>query len=169
MITASITIERPTPGPYEVDDPYVDAHGSLGPAGRQSSLGPAGRQSVADGLSGNADGDTSQNPGESRGCSERSSSDSARPVVGIDFFAGCGGTSLGFSQAGIRPVLAIDNDSEAAATYRANFPDAEYIESDIELQPDVFFVGAGIDATGHLVSFWNAIETTKATRMCTGA
>ena len=86
---------------------------------------------LADSLGGNADGYSSHNPDESGDCLERPGGDSVRSVVGVDFFSGCGGTSLGFSQAGISPVLAIDNDPEAAATYRANFPDAEYIESDI--------------------------------------
>lgn len=69
--------------------------------------------------------------GESGAASERSRGGSAVPMVCVDFFSGCGGTSLGFAGAGIRPVLAVDNDSEAAATYRANFPDAEYVEEDI--------------------------------------
>jgi DNA (cytosine-5)-methyltransferase 1 len=38
-----------------------------------------------------------------------------------DLFCGAGGMSLGFQQAGFRPIFAIDNDAPAIATYRANF------------------------------------------------
>lgn len=38
----------------------------------------------------------------------------------VDLFCGCGGLSLGFVQAGFRPLLGVDVDSAALATYRAN-------------------------------------------------
>ena len=61
-----------------------------------------------------------------------------RPTV-IDFFSGCGGTSAGLRDAGMRIAAAVDFDPAAAATYRANFPDAEFHEADIrELSHDVF-------------------------------
>ncbi|GAA4100281.1 DNA cytosine methyltransferase [Nocardioides kongjuensis] len=63
---------------------------------------------------------------------------SIAPTV-IDFFAGCGGTSAGLRAAGMRIAAAVDFDAAAAATYRANFPDAEFHEADIrELSLDVF-------------------------------
>jgi DNA (cytosine-5)-methyltransferase 1 len=49
----------------------------------------------------------------------------------VDFFSGCGGTSTGLAQAGLNIVLGLDNDPDASATYRANFPNARFIESDI--------------------------------------
>ena len=52
-------------------------------------------------------------------------------VVLADFFSGCGGTTLGFTRAGIRPVLAVEWDQDAAATYRLNFPKTTVIERDI--------------------------------------
>lgn len=52
------------------------------------------------------------------------------PVL-IDFFAGCGGTSEGFRQAGIEPVAAIDFDPEAARTYARNFPGAALLVQNI--------------------------------------
>lgn len=59
-----------------------------------------------------------------------------KKVVLADFFSGCGGTSLGFSRAGIEPVVAVDSDADAAATYRRNFPQAAVLERDIrELHP----------------------------------
>lgn len=52
-------------------------------------------------------------------------------VVLADFFSGCGGTSLGFADAGIEPALAIDWEPDAAATFRLNFPGTDVIEADI--------------------------------------
>lgn len=50
----------------------------------------------------------------------------------IDFFSGCGGTSLGFRQAGMKIAAGIDCDADAARTYRRNFPEATFIERRIE-------------------------------------
>jgi len=62
----------------------------------------------------------------------------ATPTV-IDFFSGCGGTSAGLRDAGMRIAAAVDFDAAAAATYRANFPDAEFHETDIrKLAPNAF-------------------------------
>lgn len=55
---------------------------------------------------------------------------SAAPVL-VDFFAGCGGTSEGFRQAGIKPIAAIDFDREAAATYARNFPGTQVLVEDV--------------------------------------
>ena len=52
-------------------------------------------------------------------------------VVLADFFAGCGGTARGFADVGIKPVLAMDWDADAAATYGLNFPETTFIERDI--------------------------------------
>jgi len=49
----------------------------------------------------------------------------------VDFFSGCGGTSLGFRQAGLPVAMGIDNDRDAADTYRANFPEAKFLEIDV--------------------------------------
>lgn len=53
-----------------------------------------------------------------------------RPIA-IDIFAGAGGMSLGFEQAGFRVVQAIEQNSKAAATYRHNNPTADVVEDDI--------------------------------------
>jgi DNA (cytosine-5)-methyltransferase 1 len=48
-----------------------------------------------------------------------------------DFFSGCGGTSQGMREAGLRVRLGIDVDPDAAETYRTNFPRADFIRQDI--------------------------------------
>ena len=54
-----------------------------------------------------------------------------RPTV-IDVFAGAGGLSLGFEQAGFAPALGVDSDERARAAYAANFPEAVALAGDIE-------------------------------------
>ncbi len=53
----------------------------------------------------------------------------------FDFFSGCGGTSCGFQQAGMDVVMGLDIDPDAARTYRANFPQAQFVETDIRFLP----------------------------------
>lgn len=53
----------------------------------------------------------------------------------FDFFSGCGGTSLGFAQAGMKVVLGLDNDPDAAETFRKNIKGAAFIEKDIRKVP----------------------------------
>ncbi len=48
-----------------------------------------------------------------------------------DFFSGCGGTSAGLKAAGLKIVFALDNDPDAAATYRLNLPEVKFFERDI--------------------------------------
>jgi DNA (cytosine-5)-methyltransferase 1 len=43
------------------------------------------------------------------------------PIKVFDFFAGCGGTSKGFSNAGLETVFAVDSDQQAAQTLSKNF------------------------------------------------
>ena len=49
----------------------------------------------------------------------------------FDFFSGCGGTSTGFAMAGMDVVFGLDNDVDAAATFRENVKGATFIEKDI--------------------------------------
>lgn len=44
-----------------------------------------------------------------------------RVLTLMDLFAGAGGFTLGFVQAGFTPVFAVEFDRDAAATYEANF------------------------------------------------
>lgn len=50
----------------------------------------------------------------------------------VDLFAGCGGLSYGFQQAGFNVLLGIDNDPDAAKTFLANHPHSKYICGDIK-------------------------------------
>jgi DNA (cytosine-5)-methyltransferase 1 len=52
-------------------------------------------------------------------------------LIAIDFFCGCGGASEGLRQAGFDVVLGIDVDRQASETYKANFPNADFIFDDI--------------------------------------
>ena len=53
------------------------------------------------------------------------------PLTAIDVFAGAGGLSLGFEQAGFVPVLGVDSDARAMMAYATNFPDAALV-ADVE-------------------------------------
>jgi DNA (cytosine-5)-methyltransferase 1 len=52
------------------------------------------------------------------------------PTV-ISTFAGCGGSSLGYSMAGFRELLAVEWDVNAVATFKLNFPDVPVYHGDI--------------------------------------
>lgn len=49
----------------------------------------------------------------------------------VDFFCGCGGASKGFQLAGFEIALGLDFDKNAASSYKANFPEAQFINDDI--------------------------------------
>lgn len=53
-----------------------------------------------------------------------------KPTV-IDLFAGVGGLSLGFEQAGFHVVLANEYDDEIATAYRKNHPEIKMVVGDI--------------------------------------
>jgi DNA (cytosine-5)-methyltransferase 1 len=59
-------------------------------------------------------------PMESHRCNVPSAGNSFRYDV-VSLFSGCGGSSLGYEWAGGKIRLAVDNDADAVATYRANF------------------------------------------------
>lgn len=52
------------------------------------------------------------------------------PTV-VSTFAGCGGSSLGYSMAGYRELLAVEWDDHAVETFKANFPDVPVFHGDI--------------------------------------
>jgi DNA (cytosine-5)-methyltransferase 1 len=57
-------------------------------------------------------------------------------VYSVDLFAGAGGLTEGFHQAGFKPLVATDFDATAAETFRLNFPDTPFIERSITEIPD---------------------------------
>lgn len=61
---------------------------------------------------------------------------SKKPLTVCDLFAGAGGLSEGFRQAGFSVIGGSDNDPDATATFKLNFPDAETITGDIR-QPNI--------------------------------
>ena len=68
------------------------------------------------------------------------------PIRVADFFCGCGGTSAGLKQAGMEIAFGLDFEPEASATFRANFPEAKFVEADISTI-DVDAVIEAIDPT----------------------
>lgn len=52
------------------------------------------------------------------------------PTV-VSLFAGCGGSSLGYSMAGFREMLAVEWDDNAVETFRLNFPGVPVYHGDI--------------------------------------
>lgn len=50
----------------------------------------------------------------------------------IDLFAGGGGYSRGFAEAGFRILAAVENNPPVAKTYKANFPEATVIADDVK-------------------------------------
>lgn len=68
----------------------------------------------------------------------------ARPI-GIDLFAGAGGMSLGFEQAGFDVVAAVEIDPVHAAIHKFNFPDCKVIARSVtDLTGDEIRTLAGI-------------------------
>ena len=56
-----------------------------------------------------------------------------------DLFSGCGGVSVGFEEAGFKCVVAVDNDKNAAAIYKENFPTHPFILHDLSLPLSLLF------------------------------
>lgn len=52
-------------------------------------------------------------------------------MIALDLFSGAGGMSLGAEQAGIKILIAVENDRHACQTFRHNFPHVEMLEADI--------------------------------------
>lgn len=63
---------------------------------------------------------------------ERSAQKRRRKPEAFDCFAGCGGMSQGFKQAGYNVVGAIEIDADAAKVYKLNHPRTKLWESDIK-------------------------------------
>ena len=95
------------------------------------------------GLDGNAEYLASLNELWSTHLAER---EPTAPTV-ASLFAGCGGSSLGWSAAGFREVLAVEWDEKARETFALNFPDVPIWGGDIrELSVEEFMGLASIKA-----------------------
>lgn len=68
-----------------------------------------------------------------------------KPTV-ISTFAGAGGSSLGYAQAGFKERLAVEWDPHAVETFRRHFPDVDVFHGDIaELSVDECLARAGLE------------------------
>lgn len=56
---------------------------------------------------------------------------SKKKIKVFDFFSGCGGTAQGFKQAGLDVIVGIDNDKDAAETYKYNIKPELFLNDDI--------------------------------------
>lgn len=62
-------------------------------------------------------------------------------LSGVDLFSGAGGLSLGARRSGIDVLVAVEQNNDAAQTYRLNHPDTLVINSDIrEVHTRDFFI-----------------------------
>lgn len=72
------------------------------------------------------------------------------PTV-ISTFAGCGGSSLGYSMAGCKELLAIELDNNAIETFKLNFPEVPVYHGDItKLSVNECMQIAGLTGPGQL-------------------
>lgn len=55
-------------------------------------------------------------------------------MIAIDLFAGCGGLSKGFMDAGFEIIVGVDNDEAALTTFRLNHPGAVGMNADLSKQ-----------------------------------
>lgn len=75
----------------------------------------------------------------------RAARETDAPTV-ISTFAGCGGSSLGYSMAGYRELLMVEWDANAVATFRHNLPDVPVYQGDIaELSVQEVLEQTGLD------------------------
>lgn len=65
----------------------------------------------------------------------------------LDLFAGAGGMTLGFQQAGLRPVASVEINDFASRTHRNNFPGCRHFSGDIHgFDPTSWLEGCEVDS-----------------------
>lgn len=69
----------------------------------------------------------------------------------IDLFAGAGGLSQGFKQAGFNKIMSVEIDNDASNTIRRNFPESHHFEGRIEDLSDTEIKKVIGDKTIHVV------------------
>lgn len=69
----------------------------------------------------------------------------------IDLFAGAGGLSQGFKQAGFHKIMSVEMDKDASNTIRRNFPESKHFEGKIEDLTDEEIRGVVGEKTVHVV------------------
>ncbi len=80
---------------------------------------------------------------------------SNRRIKVFDFFSGCGGTSAGLQAAGMQIVLGLDIDPDAAATFRRNFPKAQFVQKNIaKLRPSALSQYIDQHRSGPILFLW---------------
>lgn len=76
---------------------------------------------------------------------------SGPPLTALDVFAGAGGLSLGFEQAGFVPALGVDSDERAVKAYATNFPDAALVADVCGVSGSDLLDAAGLDSCTVLI------------------
>jgi DNA (cytosine-5)-methyltransferase 1 len=67
------------------------------------------------------------------------------PLTIISLFAGCGGSLLGYREAGYKELLAVDFDKRCGETINANFPGVDFWDANLrEVSPDALLKRCGI-------------------------
>lgn len=70
----------------------------------------------------------------------------------IDLFSGCGGSALGFQQAGFPIKVAVDIDKSASLSFKKNFPECVVIDKDISyLSGEELLLASGLPSGDKVV------------------
>lgn len=55
-----------------------------------------------------------------------------QPIQFVDLFSGAGGMTLGFAQAGFRPIFSVEVNEDASRTHHRNFPETIHYQGRVE-------------------------------------